>query len=197
MRAPFLLLCLGLLAGACARASPREPRPAGRVEPEPARPSRPPRAEASLVSTGRLAYTGGSHPRCAIHGEAGLQISFRTGDLDLPVMAVRIADFRGAGTYRGDLFLTGRDGGGALLGSTGTVEVQVDAPGAPGAANPQDVQLLGGTFAGRYAGTAGQGEVRGRFARCPFRPARTGVPLPQLAGAPGPPGMPPQPASGP
>jgi hypothetical protein len=194
MRTPFLLLCLALLAGACAQESPQEPRPAGRVEPEPVRKPRPPQAEASLVSTGRLAYTGGSELRCVMHGETGLQLSFRTGDLDLPVMVVRIADYHGEGRYRGDLFLTGRNGGGALLGSTGSVELQVDAPGP---LNARGVQILGGTFEGRYAGTAGQGEVRGRFARCPFRPAGTGAPLPQLAEAPGQPGMPPQPATGP
>lgn len=188
------LAVLALFAGACAKESPYEPRPAGRVEPEPVRKPRPPQAEASLVSTGRLAYTGGSELRCVLHGENGLQLSFRTGDLDLPVMAVRIAEYRGAGRYRGDLFLTGRNGGGALLGSAGSVEVQVDPPG--GASNAGGVQILSGTFEGQYAGTAGQGTVRGRFERCPFRPG-TGAPLPQLAAAPGQPGMPPQPASGP
>lgn len=200
MRAPSLLLCLAVLAGACAQESPQEPRPAGRVEPEPVRQPRPPQAEASLVSTGRLAYTGGSELRCVLHGETGLQLSFRTGDLELPVMAVRIADYRGQGRYRGDLFLTGRNGGGALLGSTGTAEVQFDAPDASNSAdtvNASGVQLLGGTFEGQYAGMAGQGTVRGRFARCPFRPAGTGAPLPQLAETPGLPGMPPQPATGP
>lgn len=176
MRLHLLLLPALLLTGACADESPAERQDAGRSQREPAREAqapRPPRAEARLVSTGRLAYEGGGEPRCVLHGESGLQINLRTGDIDLPAVALRIADFHGAGRYRGDLFVTGRNGGGALLGATGSVEVEVGAAPQPGA------QVLSGTFEGRYAGASGQGTVRGRFERCLYRPMRGG--FPQLA----------------
>lgn len=185
MRLPPLalpaLLLLGILGGACAPDSPADLQPAVRSEPEPARlprqsALRPPRAEARLISTGRLAYEGDGEPRCVVHGETGLQINLRTGDLDLPAVALRIAEYNGEGRYHGELFLTGRNGGGALLGSTGTVEVEIEVrpqtfmpSTTPGI---QTVQVLGGTFEGRYAGMAGQGTVKGRFERCSYRPGR-------------------------
>lgn len=177
MRLHLLWLTVLLLVAACADESPAERQPAGPGEPASARSApRPPRAEAHLVSTGRLAYDGDGEPRCVLHDETGLQINLRTGDLDLPAVALRITEYHGEGHYSGNLFLTGRNGGGALLGSTGTVEIQVAQPQP---ADARGVQVLSGTFEGRYAGTAGQGTVKGRFERCPYRPGRGG--LPQLA----------------
>jgi hypothetical protein len=36
---------------------------------------------------------------------------------------------------------------------------------------------LSGSFDGTYAGEAGRGTVRGRFAGCTYRPVRGGIPL--------------------
>jgi hypothetical protein len=118
-----------------------------------------------LASTGRQSFQGATSSRCTRHGEEGLQISFRTGDSDMPVVAVRIADYRGSGSYRARLFVTGRSRTGGLISSTGDVNVQVaqqdPLQGAPAA-------LLSGSFTGVYGGQAGKGSIEGRFDRCKY-----------------------------
>lgn len=156
-------LLLPLLAACGAEERPRltaaGPRPAevpGRNEPAV-------RAGAMLAATGRQSYQGPTPFRCTRHEKGGLQISFRTGDADMPVVAVRIAEYRGSGPYRARLFVTGRSRAGALISSTGEANVQVtqeDLPdGAPAA-------LLSGSFTGDYSGQAGKGSIDGRFDRC-------------------------------
>jgi hypothetical protein len=132
------------------------------------------------VARGQLAFQGDSELRCVLHGENGLQINLRTGDPDLPAVAVRIASYQGPGSYQGDLFVTGRAGTGALQGSQGTVEVRVEQPAPADAAG---ASVLAGSFSGRYAGEAGAGDLEGRFTRCVYRPF--GIDPPRLAGAPG------------
>jgi hypothetical protein len=126
------------------------------------------KAGAMLASTGRQPYEGATSFRCMRHDGEGLQISFRTGDSSMPVVAVQIAHYRGSGPYRARLFVTGRSRTGALISSTGEANVQVaqqDPPqGAPTA-------LLSGSFSGSYGGQAGKGSIEGRFDRrqCPVR----------------------------
>ncbi|HEX7184671.1 MAG TPA: hypothetical protein VF756_22795 [Thermoanaerobaculia bacterium] len=145
--------------------------------------SGPPRAElprkldpgangAVLVTTGRQAFEGRSTSRCVIHDGTGLQINLRTGDPDLPAVAVRIPDFRGSGPYRGFLFVTGRNRAGALVGSTGEVSLKVQQKGVAASGGAPDLPaLLSGWFEGTYDGAAGRGTVQGRFGGCAY--ART------------------------
>ncbi|HEX2642469.1 MAG TPA: hypothetical protein VHU81_05730 [Thermoanaerobaculia bacterium] len=169
---------LGLAAGcreeppAPVSASPAAARPVSQAPQLPPRP-------AKLVAKGQLAYQGDSELRCVLHDEAGLQLNMRTGDPDLPAVAVRIASYQGPGSYQGELFVTGRAGSGALQGSQGTVEVTVEQPRP---ADASGASVLAGSFSGRYAGEAGAGALEGRFTRCFYRPLQAG--LPQLAGAP-------------
>ena len=122
----LLAVCLLLpLAGCGTETQPRlgdaGPRPAeiSRDSPQRLGPS-----GAILVATGRQSFEGTLPVRCAVHDGAGLQINLRTGDSDLPAVAVRIEDFHGSGPYRGRLFVTGRTRTGALAGSTGETSLE-------------------------------------------------------------------------
>lgn len=142
--------------------------------------SGPPRAElprkldpgangAVLVATGRQRFEGRSTSRCVVHDETGLQINLRTGDPDLPAVAVRIPDYHGSGPYRGFLFITGRSRTGALVGSTGEVSLKVQQKEVAANRGVPDVPaLLSGWFEGTYDGPAGRGTVQGRFGGCAY-----------------------------
>jgi hypothetical protein len=123
---------------------------------------------AVLVATGRHSFEGALPVRCAVHDGAGLQVNLRTGNPDLPAVAVRIDEFRGGGPYRGRLFVTGRSRTGALASSTGEVSLDLQDGG------PTDgPAVLKGSFDGSYAGAAGKGSVEGRFRGCSL-PRRDG-----------------------
>src|SRR5688572_5596462 len=49
---------------------------------------------ALLVATGRHSFEGTLPVRCAVHEGTGLQVNLRTGDPDLPAVAVRIDELR-------------------------------------------------------------------------------------------------------
>src|SRR5215218_5461665 len=119
---------------------------------------------ALLVATGRQSFEGMLPVRCAVHEGTGLQVNLRTGDPDLPAVAVRIDELRGipgGGPYRGRLFVTGRSRTGALASSTGQVSVELQDGG------PADGPVvLKGSFDGTYEGAAGKGSVEGRFQGC-------------------------------
>jgi hypothetical protein len=118
---------------------------------------------AVLVATGRQSFAGTLPVRCAAHDQDGLQLNLRTGDPDLPAVAVRIAEYRGSGPYRGQLFVTGRTRGGALAGSTGEVTLELQDGRAAAVDGPL---VLQGSFAGTYQGAAGKGSIEGRFRGC-------------------------------
>lgn len=159
--------CWGLLLPLLAACGGEEPPRLTAAGPRPAevpRRNEPAlKAGAILASTGRQSYQGSTSFRCMRHGEEGLQISFRTSDSEMPVVAVQIAEYRGTGPYRARLFVTGRSRSGGLISSRGEANVQVaqeDPPeGAPAA-------LFSGTFTGVYSGQAGRGSIEGRFDRC-------------------------------
>jgi hypothetical protein len=138
------------------------------------------------MAKGRQSFEGRSESRCVVHDETGLQINLRTGDPDLPTVAVRVAEFQGKGPYRGRLFITGRSRTGALVGSTGEVNLELQQATAPAATGGP--VLIGGWFEGHYDGPAGKGSVQGRFGGCPFLPPGQ-EPQPEAA--------PPKPAVGP
>lgn len=123
---------------------------------------------ALLVAKGRQSFEGRIASRCVVHDQTGLQINLRTGDPELPTVAVRIEEFEGKGPYRGKLFITGRARSGALVGSTGEVNLEVQQTAATAASDGS--VLLGGWFEGDYDGPAGKGSVQGRFGSCPFVP---------------------------
>lgn len=110
---------------------------------------------AMLVATGRQSFEGTLPVRCAVHEETGLQVNLRTGDPDLPAVAVRVDELHGSGPYRGQLFVTGRSRTGALASSTGVVSLELQG------GNPAE-----GSFEGSYEGAAGRGSVEGRFRGC-------------------------------
>ena len=125
-----------------------------------------------LVATGRQTFEGRSSSRCVLHEKEGLQINLRTGDPDLPAVAVRVYEFHGSGPYRARLFITGRSRTGALVGSTGEVTLEVQQRESPARAGEtgEVPLLLGGTFQGAYDGAAGRGSVHGRFGGCSYTP---------------------------
>ena len=138
---------------------------------------------ALLVAKGRQSFEGRSDSRCVVHDETGLQINLRTGDPELPTLAVRVEDFQGKGPYRGRLFITGRNRTGALVSSTGEASLEVQQTAA--AAGTSGSVLLGGWFEGSYDGPAGKGSVQGRFGSCPFLPPQMdgeSQPAPQAVG---------------
>lgn len=174
-----LLLLVGL--GGCQVEGPlREVRaisPSHRAAAEPAPQSQKrgeSRRAAELVATGGQTYDGAIRPHCVLHDERGVQLNLRTEDSELPTVALRLDEYRGSGDYRAQLFVTGRSATGALVGSTGGASVELRGAQATGAGAPI---FLSGAFEGSYAGAAGRGTVRGRFARCAYRPIRGGIPL--------------------
>lgn len=173
-----LLLATAWLA-ACA-GEPQSGGEAGRPVAD-RRAASPPTGAARLVADGAQAFDGTSRAICSPHARSGLQVALRTGEPDLPAVALRIDRWRGEGAYRGRLFLTARGPTGALVQSGGEVRLRLaqrslpagPAPAASaeptGAAAP-DRALVTGTFEGTYAGEAGQGAVRGRLGPCLFAP---------------------------
>lgn len=125
------------------------------------------KAGAVLAATGRQSFQGSTRFRCVLHAGRGLQINFRTGDPELPAVAVRIGDFHGAGPYRARLFVTGRSRTGGLVTSTGEGNVQLSHRTLPAG---EAGALLGGSFAGVYGGAAGKGSIEGRFDDCAYSP---------------------------
>jgi hypothetical protein len=180
LRSNFLWgLCLLLLCACGAEERPRltaaGPRPAeiSRRDEQAAK------TAAMLAATGRQSYQGATSFRCVAHAENGLQINFRTGDPEMPAVAVRIAEYRGSGPYRARLFVTGRSRTGALVSSTGEANVQVAQQEPPDGAA---AVLLKGSFRGLYGGQAGKGSIEGRFGECSY-PAYRGYPA-SLAASP-------------
>lgn len=177
-----LWLVLVLFLGGCGAEEPR----LGDAGP---RPAEIPREEAKaaangavLAATGRQSFEGRTAFRCVAHEDDGLQINFRTGDPDLPTVALRIEEFSGTGPYRGDLFVTGRSRTGALITSRGGAEVEVKQRELP---DGGAVVLLSGSFQGLYGGEAGKGSVEGRFGGCSYAAQREETsPLTSPAAAP-------------
>src|SRR4028118_566126 len=97
---PARLLCvltLTALLGGCGAEEPPRLSDAG---PPPAKPStqwKQGDRGALLVASGRQAFEGRGTSRCVVHDNDGLQINLRTGDPDLPTVAVRIEEFQGEG----------------------------------------------------------------------------------------------------
>jgi hypothetical protein len=177
---PLPIVLLALLLAACrAEETPSpaaaEPRPADASSQEEAPGTT--AAGAVLTATGQPAFQGASAFFCVPHAEGGLQVDFRTGNADLPTVAVRITAYRGSGPYQALLFVTGRSAAGGLVTSAGEASVDVRqqtlAGGAGGA-------LIDGTFRGRYDGEAGKGSIEGRFGSCTYSSFSGGSP--SLAG---------------
>lgn len=174
-------LFFALLAACGAEERPRLSAAGPRPAEIPRRDEQAARAGAMLAATGRQSYQGSTSFRCVLHGMEGLQVNFRTGDPEMPAVAVRVAQYHGSGPYRARLFVTGRSRTGSLVSSTGEANVEVMqqdlADGAAGV-------LLSGSFNGVYGGQAGKGSIEGRFGACGY-PAYRGSPRPaSLAAAP-------------
>jgi len=172
-----VLLSLAVLAGCGTEEPPRltdsGPRRAEISHPRREQAVQP--GEAMLAASGRQSFEGPAAFRCVLHDETGLQVNFRTRDLDMPAVAVRIDDFQGAGPYRARLFVTGRSRTGALVTSTGEANVDVQERAGP---EGRLVAFLSGSFEGDYMGQAGKGSIEGRFGVCGYpaaRESRTGA----------------------
>ncbi len=138
-------------------------------------------AGAVLAASGRQSYQGPTQLRCVPHAAAGLQLNFRTGDLQMPAVALRIEDFGGSGPYRARLFVTGRSRAGALATSTGEANVEV----ARRTSRQQGaLMLLSGSFEGVYRGPAGKGSIEGRFETCSYPADRASPPPTHVAAGP-------------
>lgn len=122
---------------------------------------------AVLEAVGRQTFVGPTAYRCVLHEEKGLQINFRTGDPEIPAVAVRIEDFHGNGPYSARLFVTGRNRTGALVRSLGEAQIEVEQEETPDGAG---ALRLDGSFHGLYGGEAGKGSVQGRFGDCAYLP---------------------------
>ncbi len=164
---PLPIVLLALLLAAC-RAEEAPPRPAAA---EPADASRQEEASgtaaagAVLKTTGQPAFEGTSSFFCVPHAVGGLQVDFRTGNADLPTVAVRIESYAGSGPYQARLFVTGRSLSGGLVTSMGEADVDVRQRTPAGG---EAVALIDGTFHGRYDGEAGKGSIEGRFGSCSY-----------------------------
>jgi hypothetical protein len=178
---PIPIVLLALLLAAC-RAE-EEPRPAA-AEPRPADATSPEEdpggvtAGGALTVTGQPSFQGASSFFCVPHAEGGLQVDFRTGNADLPTVAVRIERYAGSGPYQARLFVTGRSLSGGLVTSAGEADVDVRQRTPPGG---EAVALIDGTFHGRYDGEAGKGSIEGRFGSCSYS-LYSGGGSPPLAG---------------
>lgn len=167
-RAVILLIGIPVLAACGAESPPRLNDSGPRLEePAPRLGKKEDLHGAVLKAVGRQTFAGPTAFRCVLHEEKGLQINFRTGDPEIPAVAVRIEDFQGEGPYRARLFVTGRNRTGALVSSLGEAEVEVrkEAP-----ASGDGALLLDGSFHGLYGGQAGKGSVQGRFGDCSYLP---------------------------
>jgi hypothetical protein len=178
-RPPVAILCFSLLAALLSGCGGENPPRLSDAGP---RPAEPPSADALsprggpgavLVANGRQSFAGSTPLRCAVQGESGLQINLRTGDPNLPAVAVRIEDLAGlagmaetnvpAGPFRAGLFVTGRSRTGGLVESAGEASVRLERDPAQGSS-----QILRGSFEGTYQGEAGKGTVHGRFEGCAY-----------------------------
>ncbi len=141
-----------------------------------------------LAASGRQSYQGSTQFRCVPHGEEGLQINFRTSDLEMPAVALRIEDFQGSGPYRARVFVTGRSRTGALVTATGEANVEVKQLQQRIPSNQGTLVLLSGSFGGNYrgqaGGQAGKGSIAGRFDACSYLADRLGPPPAHLAAGP-------------
>jgi hypothetical protein len=165
---PLPIVLLALLLAACrAEEAPRpaaaEPRPADAAGQEEAPGAA--AAGAVLTVTGQPAFQGASAFFCVPHAMGGLQVDFRTGNADLPAVAVRIESYAGSGPYQARLFVTGRSLSGGLVTSVGEADVDVRQRTPAGGAA---VAVIDGTFHGRYDGEAGKGAIEGRFGSCSY-----------------------------
>lgn len=124
---------------------------------------------AELEVAGARDFEGPVAFRCVLHDEAGLQVSFRTGDPLLPVVALRVENFRGNGTYPARLFVTTRSQSGSLWTWRGQARTEIRRRNRAGAA---DVLLAGGTFSGNW-GPRAKGSIEGRFGACAYRERQT------------------------
>jgi hypothetical protein len=167
---PLLAACRGK-DGARPAGAPADPTPEEKAAIE--------SAPGALTSTGQIAFNGASSYFCVPHGEGGLQVDFRTGSAEMPVVAVRIDAYHGSGPYAGRLFVTGRSATGALVTSTGEASVDVKQQDPIEGEAPATVS---GTFKGQYDGEAGAGSIAGRFESCNYSPTRGGA-SPPVAGA--------------
>jgi hypothetical protein len=179
LSALLLTVLLPALSGCGGETPPRLSDAGPRPAEFPSRNSSEPGAtSAVLVATGRQSFEGILPVRCAVHDQAGLQVSLRTGDPDLPVVTVRVDEISGDGLYRGRLFVTGRTRTGGLAGSTGQASLDLRKEGSPSSAPvPGGMTVLRGAFQGTYEGEAGKGSVQGRFRGCSC-PLRNDAPAP-------------------
>jgi hypothetical protein len=156
------LLAASLLASCGNDKTARRPDP-------PTKPAAPAAQDAAaptaLTLTGPAAFQGPAPVQCVLSDQSGVQINFRTGDAETPAVALRIDDYRGAGPYAAQVFVTGRSTAGGLVTSTGEahVDMRQDIPQTGG-----PVVLLSGTLDGTYQGEAGKGTVEGRFSACGY-----------------------------
>ncbi|HEY0514228.1 MAG TPA: hypothetical protein VGH73_20155 [Thermoanaerobaculia bacterium] len=166
MRIPARSLPIALLALLLAACRAEEgPQPAA-AEPRPAEDPRPADADAdtdaALAATGSLSYKGTSPFFCLAPAEGGVQVDFRTGNADLPAVALRISVSQGNGPFPARVFVTGRSLSGALVTSVGAANVNLRRLAPSGGKDT----LLGGSFRGWYDGGAGKGAIEGRFGSC-------------------------------
>jgi hypothetical protein len=173
---------LALLLAACGAEGPPRLSDAGPRPAEiPRRDKQAGKAGAMLAATGRQSFQGPTSSRCVVHDREGLQINFRTGDPEIPAVAVRIEEYRGSGRYPARLFVTGRSRTGALVTSTGEGDLELTQRTL---ANAGAVLVLNGSFTGAYGGQAGKGSIEGRLGACRYSARRDGPPPAGLAAAP-------------
>lgn len=129
--------------------------------------------EALVWVEGPHAVSGRADLVCSPLAEGGLQVALRTGDPELPVIALRFQRLSAGagGVLQGEMFVTGRGGTGDLVGSTGTAELALRLRDR--AADGQG-EVLAGALKGAYRGRAGNGRLAARLHGCAtFAPAAT------------------------
>ena len=174
LRLLFAPAALALFLAGCGGEDLQTGTSAAAQPPPEARDRELPARRAELVAKGRQSFQGSPRYHCVLHDERGVQINLRTGDPGLPVVTVRLDDYRGTGSYRARLFVTGRSDSGALVRSLGVAQLDLRAAEPAG---PAEAILLSGSFEGTYGGEAGQGKVEGRFSGCSYRQVRGGPPV--------------------
>jgi hypothetical protein len=168
VREKILLAMLLLFLAGCGA---EETLPASRAV---SRPQPLPDRDEKAARKGPRSFAGATPFHCVLHDERGLQINLRTGDPELPAVAVRLDEYRGSGTYPARLYVTGRSRTGALVRSAGEASLEIEGKEVPGA---PALIALSGSFEGTYGGQAGKGSLRGRFTGCSYRQMRGGAPL--------------------